>query len=198
MSNGTDTIQQENLAWRRLVDLYEEGYLLMVNQYMVASQENDPSVREVMLSNLNSTLAVGMNRGARLLQAYDAASYPDNQNRVIQIGKMYDQLNQYHDVTEQAYRNKRSDDNGYMAEILAYWPETLRDAPIWVVGPLGNWIGDQTADPARDMGEALDDAIDKAEDVGERAWKDTHETIKKTAWPLGIGLVAIAVILVMK
>lgn len=159
-------------TWRRDATNWQAGVQLLANVFQAATNEKNPDAKQLQLSNLNRVVYEGMDAGRKLLQR-PGAYYQENQEKVIQVGHDVDLLNEYANQTTLAYQEKKSDDFSYTEEIAAYWG-------------------------FRDIAE---DINEKASDV----WKDVKEgassiakEAQKFSWPVGIGLAAIALIILMK
>ena len=163
---------EKSLQWRRDVTNYQAGVVLLSNVFQTAMNEPDPDTKLVQLSNLNSVVNRGIHAGAALLQR-DAAYYPSNQSRVVEMGTDVDLLVEYGNQTAPAYQEKRSNDFSYTEEIAAYWG-------------LG--------DIAKDINKKTGDIWEGVKESAKAASKEAQ----KFAWPIGLGLAAIALIILIK
>ncbi len=114
------TRDEVNKEWHRNVLNYKEGIQLLCNVYIATENEKNGDSKAIQLSNLNSTVYLGMDKGRHLLQS-EAAYYTQNKATVIELGNLVDKLAEMSTQTTKAYQEKKSNDFSYAEEIAAYW-----------------------------------------------------------------------------
>lgn len=176
--------EEENLQWRRYVDMFSDGFVLMSNQYEAAMNEQNPDSKEVMLSNLDRATSIGVTRGQEILLQPEAF-YPMNKDYVNRMGNMVDALVRFRDQTNPAFVKKRSDDFSYMEHILAYWPGVIG----WTSGE--RWAGFY----GREIGERTEKGVETIKTGGQKIIKEAGDFFEENKYLVlgALGLIVVGV-----
>ena len=156
------------IKWDLQIEQFFSSFGDFKKLYEVAWQTEDDDNRRIQLANLNTPANMLIALGRKILNE-PPAFYNFNAEKVRQVGAVFDSVVEMSQHTANAFHKVRSDDNSVTNGII----KELEKATI-------------------DRG----DSIQKGVDTLPGAIKDIGETAKKLAFPIGLGIAALVVLVV--